>query len=589
MELKFVDEIKLATESLDYRKLQLSKIIEDNEGTTLLLSQGIGAFHDRKFMDSAEWFLRSWRQFSDSLIGYQYVRFPTTTEKSYYRSAIAWDIVTLRTYQDVCIYALHDAAMAYFLSLEEHTIRGTSSWPETGVQVMRKSPIMQNREPIPIGTPVKNIVRITDPLGELLSSIASAGYCAITTHNLEMEMVQSNLAWIIVHTTLNEEWLNAAGVDTLRKAWIQSNINEGQRSPNESKTIHKDPIWAEDLAMSDLIHINASLATFENMIRKNYDREVDERLESRADHVELNTLELRNRHARYKAIGGLDYELPDIIQHKTMTTRKKIEEYEKAEKPYYANKCLLEYCIKVRSEGLEPKAQPSTSLRMEDVSSHFKTMPHASYEIPSSNPMFDPQNNKKIMAVFRSQAEIRGNCCAITGIRGFASYDLILQTAHLKKAYPPDRMALRHHWDMCVIENMAAEEPLQISSSTLGTVTEPLSQNISRGDQGDSPGNDFDSGPPSKRKKSNGQQDDPRQHNLSPTGQLQCDDVGVECSFACLGSTDVATTPALSTPATDSSRKRRYSDKSPVVESSEVLLSEVNWELRKYKRSRQLQ
>jgi hypothetical protein len=248
MELKFVDEIKLATESLDYRKLQLSKIIEDNEGTTLLLSQGIGAFHDRKFMDSAEWFLRSWRQFSDSLIGYQYVRFPTTTEKSYYRSAIAWDIVTLRTYQDVCIYALHDAAMAYFLSLEEHTIRGTSSWPETGVQVMRKSPIMQNREPIPIGTPVKNIVRITDPLGELLSSvsttkdasnviahvcmlqIASAGYCAITTHNLEMEMVQSNLAWIIVHTTLNEEWLNAAGVDTLRKAWIQSNINEGQRS-----------------------------------------------------------------------------------------------------------------------------------------------------------------------------------------------------------------------------------------------------------------------------------------------------------------------------------------------------------------------
>jgi hypothetical protein len=114
--------------------------------------------------------------------------------------------------------------------------------------------------------------------------------------------------------------------------------------------------------MSDLIHINASLATFENMIGKNYDREVDERLEretsallgSRADHVELNTLELRNRHARYKAIGGLDYELPDIIQHKTMTTRKKIEEYEKAEKPYYANKCLLEYCIKVRSEGLEP-------------------------------------------------------------------------------------------------------------------------------------------------------------------------------------------------------------------------------------------
>jgi hypothetical protein len=161
-------------------------------------------------------------------------------------------------------------------------------------------------------------------------------------------------------------------------------------------------------------------------------------------------------------------------------------------------------------------------------------------------------------------------------------------------------MALRHHWEMCVIENMTAKEPLQISSSTLGTVTEPLSQNISRGDQDDSPGNDFDSGPHSKQKKSNGQQDDPLQHNLSPTGQLQCYDVGVECS--CLGSTDVATTLALSTPATDSSRvsssehehvtpdaDRRYSDKSPVVEFSEVLLSEVNWELRKYKRSRLLQ
>jgi hypothetical protein len=111
-------------------------------------------------------------------------------------------------------------------------------------------------------------------------------------------------------------------------------------------------------------------------------------------------------------------------------------------------------------------------------------------------------------------------------------------------------------------------------------------------DYDDSLGNDFDIGPHSKRKKSNRQQYDPRQYNLSPTGQLQCDGVGVECSFACLGSTDVATTPALSTPATDSSRvsssepehvtpdaepspsskKRRYSGKSPEVESSEVLL-----------------
>ncbi|KAH9207911.1 hypothetical protein DL95DRAFT_468223 [Leptodontidium sp. 2 PMI_412] len=98
-------------------------------------------------------------------------------------------------------------------------------------------------------------------------------------------------------------------------------------------------IVKEDLVMmSDLIYIDASLATFENMIGKNYDREVDE----------------RNRHARYKVIGGLDYELPDIIEHKTMTTRKKMEEYEKAEKSYYAKKCLVEYCIKVRSEGLEP-------------------------------------------------------------------------------------------------------------------------------------------------------------------------------------------------------------------------------------------
>jgi hypothetical protein len=61
-------------------------------------------------------------------------------------------------------------------------------------------------------------------------------------------------------------------------------------------------------------------------------------------------------------------------------------------------------------------------------------------------------------------------------IKGFASYSLVLpfhnKPAHLKKkAYPPNRMA----WDMCVIENMTAKEPLQISSSTLGTVTEPLS------------------------------------------------------------------------------------------------------------------
>jgi hypothetical protein len=101
--------------------------------------------------------------------------------------------------------------------------------------------------------------------------------------------------------------------------------------------------------ISDLIHIDASLATFENMIGNNYDREVDERLEretsallgSRADHVELNTPELRNRHARYRAIGCLDYELPDIIEHMTMTTRKKMKEYERAEKPYMRRNAWL--------------------------------------------------------------------------------------------------------------------------------------------------------------------------------------------------------------------------------------------------------
>jgi hypothetical protein len=102
-------------------------------------------------------------------------------------------------------------------------------------------------------------------------------------------------------------------------------------------------IAKKDLAIiSDLIHINASLATFKNIIRNNYNREVDERLEretsvllgSRANYIELNTPELRNRHAYYRAIGCLDYKLPGIIKHIAMTTRKKIKEYKRAEKPY---------------------------------------------------------------------------------------------------------------------------------------------------------------------------------------------------------------------------------------------------------------
>lgn len=76
-----------------------------------------------------------------------------------------------------------------------------------------------------------------------------------------------------------------------------------------------------------------------------------------------------------------------------------------------------------RSSSRSPKkAQPSTSLRMEDVSSHFTTMPHTSYESPSLNSMFDPQNTKKIMAAFRRQAEIRQNCCAIMGVGRVPSF-----------------------------------------------------------------------------------------------------------------------------------------------------------------------
>jgi hypothetical protein len=59
MELKFIDEIKLATELLDYRTMQLTKTIEDNKGTALLLSQGMRTFHDDKFTDSADGFLEA--------------------------------------------------------------------------------------------------------------------------------------------------------------------------------------------------------------------------------------------------------------------------------------------------------------------------------------------------------------------------------------------------------------------------------------------------------------------------------------------------------------------------------------------------
>ncbi len=106
MELKFIDEIKLAT--ANYRTLRLSKTIKDDEGTTSLLSQGIGHFHDRNFMDSAKLLLLAWRQFPEYLLECQHARFPASN-KSYYRSAIFWDISILRIYQEIYIYSLHDA------------------------------------------------------------------------------------------------------------------------------------------------------------------------------------------------------------------------------------------------------------------------------------------------------------------------------------------------------------------------------------------------------------------------------------------------------------------------------------------------
>jgi hypothetical protein len=46
-------------------------------------------------------------------------------------------------------------------------------------------------------------------------------------------------------------------------------------------------------------------------------------------------------------------------------------------------------------------------------------------------------------------------------IRAFAPYDVILpyhnKKAYLNEAYPPDKRALQHQWDMCVVENMTAK------------------------------------------------------------------------------------------------------------------------------------
>jgi hypothetical protein len=245
MELKFVDEIKLATELPDYRTLQLSKTIKDDEGTTLLLSQGIGHFHDRNFMDSAKWFLLAWRQFSEYLLECQYARFPASN-KSYYRSAIFWDINTLRIYQKICIYSLHDAAIAFFLSSGEYQVSTSitcdSKWPKTAEEVKI------NGKPIRCGNSVKDLITIIDLFGELLGEaktakdaaniiahvcmlqIVSAGYCQITGDKSGMDMIESNLAWIIAHTTRENKWVEKAAADTLDKAWIQSHRNESQRS-----------------------------------------------------------------------------------------------------------------------------------------------------------------------------------------------------------------------------------------------------------------------------------------------------------------------------------------------------------------------
>ena len=60
--------------------------------------------------------------------------------------------------------------------------------------------------------------------------IVSADYCQITEDKPRMDIIESNLAWIIAHTTHEDKWVEKAAVDTLKDAWIQSHKNESQRS-----------------------------------------------------------------------------------------------------------------------------------------------------------------------------------------------------------------------------------------------------------------------------------------------------------------------------------------------------------------------
>ncbi|KAM0417403.1 hypothetical protein ACHAPT_012638 [Fusarium lateritium] len=165
-------------------------------------------------------------------------------------------------------------------------------------------------------------------------------------------------------------------------------------------------------------------------------------------------------------------------------------------------------------------------------------------------------------------------------IRAFVPYDVVTEFHGRKAFLPPvvDREALRHHWDMCCIENMAALAPYPdiMPLDTSGVATSGTGTPFSaRTDLPitPKPGDDVSTGDPSKKSRPAPR---PQDQDLAP-GQ---NDTGEACvDEGCNGKRR-----RLHDGCHDFVHAELF-DSHVTAWNSRRFLADVNWELQKFKAS----
>ncbi|KAH8585817.1 hypothetical protein B0O99DRAFT_696109 [Bisporella sp. PMI_857] len=222
------------------------------------LESGISAYDLGEWIKSAEQFIKVWRYSENYAAAYLSDELSLYNVPESLDEQLSWSESRAHTIRCLGIYALHDAATAYYqapnngynpgttrfalssyLHLELREEENEIALPSQGLVTGESLKISQEIKGA--GVPIASLVRVLDPIGQILSDqktckgiaydisllcikashmmkISNANLLSVELQELCRRRVTSHLSLVIVTTIRGTQWVKRAGLKTLEMA-----------------------------------------------------------------------------------------------------------------------------------------------------------------------------------------------------------------------------------------------------------------------------------------------------------------------------------------------------------------------------------